>query len=163
MKKRIIIIDLFLASIVTFQSCKKDKTEVNFDAVLYSEITSGGFTYYQSGNLLTGASPSPHGDFKLRFNSTALAALDSTGELSTGSSFPAGSIIVKEVFSDSTINLYAVMKKDPSNVNAGNGWVWAEYRTDGSVVFTTVNKGNGCISCHSGTPNRDLVRTFDLH
>ena len=55
------------------------------------------------------------------------------------------------------------MKKDPSNGNAGSGWVWAEFKTDGSAAFSTSKKGDGCISCHSNNPNRDLTRTFDLH
>ncbi|HNR19352.1 MAG TPA: cytochrome P460 family protein [Bacteroidia bacterium] len=80
-----------------------------------------------------------------------------------GSSFPTGSIIVKEIFCGSTINPYAVMKKDPSNGNTGNGLVWTEFNTDGSSAFSTGKKDDGCISCHSGSPNRDLTRTFDLH
>lgn len=163
MRKTIITIGLILTSIVIIQSCKKDKSDPDADSALYSETTTAGYTYYQSGNLLSGVSPSPHGSFKLRFNATALAALDSTGELPAGSSFPTGSIIVKEIFSASNINLLAVMKKDPSNSNAGSGWVWAEFNPDGSTAFSTGKKGDGCISCHSGTPNRDLTRTFDLH
>ncbi len=163
MRKTIITIGLILASIIIIQSCKKDKANSDADNALYGEITAGGFTYYQSGNLLSGVSPSPHGSFKLRFNSTAFAALDSTGELPTGSSFPTGSIIVKEIFSGSNINLYAVMKKDPSNGNAGRSWVWAEFNTNGSAAFSASKKGDGCISCHSGSTNRDLTRTFDLH
>ncbi|OFX48916.1 MAG: hypothetical protein A2046_08015 [Bacteroidetes bacterium GWA2_30_7] len=163
MKKKIIAIGLIVTSIVTIQSCKKDKADKDADKELYSEITAGGYSYYQNGTLLSGVSPSPHGSFKLRFNATASAALDSTGELPTGSSFSTGSIIVKEIFSGSSINLYAVMKKDPSNGNAGSGWVWAEFKTDGSAAFSTSKKGDGCISCHSGSPNRDLTKTFDLH
>ncbi len=163
MKKTIITIGLIITTIVTIQSCKKDKADTDADNALYSEITAGGYTYYQSGTLLSGVSPSPHGSFKLRFNATALAALDSIGELPSGSIFPTGSIIVKEIFSGSSINLYAVMKKDPSNENAGSGWLWAEFNTDGSAAFSTGKKGDGCISCHSGSPNRDLTRTFDLH
>jgi len=133
------------------------------DEELYSEIIAGGFSYYQNGNILAGASASPHGSFKLRFNDVASGVLDSLGELPVGSNFPSGSILVKELFNGSSIHQYAVMKKDPSNANAGNDWVWAEFRTDGSASFTTGKKGDGCISCHSGSPNRDLVRTFDLH
>lgn len=152
-----------LTVIVAIQSCKKDNAVTDADNALYAEITAGGYTYYQNGNLLSGVSPSPHGSFKLRFNATALAALDSTGELPTGNSFPTGSIIVKEIYSGNSINLYAVMKKDPTNENAGSGWMWAEFNTDGSAAFSTGEKGDGCVSCHSGTPNRDLTRTFDLH
>ena len=163
MKRTIITIGLIVTYIVVIQSCKKDKVDTDADNALYSEITAGAYTYYQSGTLLSGVSPSPHGSFKLRFNAIALAALDTTGELPSGSSFPTGSIIVKEIFGGSTINLYAVMKKDPLNGNAGSGWVWAEFNTDGSSVFSTGKKGDGCISCHNGSPNRDLTRTFDLH
>lgn len=163
MRKAIITIGLMLTSIIIIQSCKKDTADTDADKALYSEISAGGYTYYQSGTLLSGVSPSPHGSFMLRFNATALAALDSTGELPAGGIFPSGSVIVKEIFDGSNINLYAVMKKDPSNGNAGSGWVWAEFNTDGSAAFSTGKKGNGCISCHSGSPNRDLTRTFDVH
>ena len=164
MKKTIITFWLIVFSIAVIQSCKKDKADApdtGPDEDLYSEMTAGGFTYYQSGNLLPGAPQSPHGSFKLRFNAIAFAALDSTGELPTGSSFPTGSVIVKEL--GSPIHQYSVMKKDPSNENAGSGWVWAEFNTDGSASFSTEKKGVGCISCHSDLPNRDLTRTFDLH
>ncbi|MBL0054566.1 MAG: hypothetical protein IPP29_25345 [Bacteroidetes bacterium] len=40
---------------------------------------------------------------------------------------------------------------------------WAEFKPDGTVTYSAANKGSGCIGCHSGTPNRDLTRTFDLH
>ena len=144
-------------------SCKKDKTDTDADEALYNEVKASGYSYYQSGNILPGASSSPHGSFKLRFNSVAQTVLDSTGELPTGVSFPTGSIIVKEVYDGSSLHLYAVMKKDPSNENAGSGWLWAELNTDGSTEFSTGKKGDGCVSCHSNTPNRDLTRTFDLH
>lgn len=163
MKKIIYYSSIITLVIVFMQSCKKDKANTDADNQLYSESTAAGYTFYQSGALLPAASPSPHGSFKLRFNSTALAALDSTGELPSGASFPNGSIIVKDVYSGNNVSLYAVMKKDPSNSNAGNGWLWAEFNTDGSAAFSISKKGDGCISCHSGTPNRDLVRTFDLH
>jgi hypothetical protein len=144
-------------------SCKKDKTDTSADTALFNEVTAGGFTFYQNGNILSAAAPSPHGSFKLRFNATAAGVLDSTGEFPAGNSFPAGALIVKEVYSGTSLRMYAVMKKDPSNGNAGNGWVWAELNTDGSTEFSTGKKGDGCISCHSGSPNRDLTRTFDLH
>jgi hypothetical protein len=163
MKKTIITIGFFLTVLIIIQSCKKDKVVTDADNALYSEITASGYSYYQNGYMLSGVSPSPHGSFKLRFNATAYAALDSNGELPIGSSFPTGSIIVKEIYNVSSLNLYAVMKKDPSNENAGSGWVWAEFNIDGSTAFSTGKKGDACISCHSGTPNRDLTRTFDLH
>ena len=165
MNKTIITICTIIATIIIIQACTNDKADTKPDAdkVLYNEATTGGFNYYQNGILLPVVSPSPHGSFKLRFNSTAFSALDNTGELPTGNSFPTGSIIVKEIYNGSNIILYAVMKKDPSNENAGSGWLWAEFKPDGSLAFSTSTKGDGCIGCHSGLPNRDLTRTFDLH
>ena len=164
MKKSTSVFLIVLAWIIVFQSCKNDKADISTDEILFNEIKSGSYTYYRGGAILSAAAQSPHGSFKLRFNDTAVAALaDSTGELPTGSTFPNGSIIVKDVYTNGTFSLYAVMKKDPANAHAAGGWLWAEYKTDGTPFLSTANKGDGCISCHSGTPNRDLTRTFDLH
>lgn len=163
MKNTSFVLLTAILSIVVIQACKKNKADKAADKELFDELTQSGYSYYQGGNILSGVSPSPHGAFKLRFNSIAQAALDTTGELPTGASFPNESIIVKELYSGSNLVLYAVMKKDPSNKNAGNGWLWAEYETDGSTVFSISKKGSSCTSCHSGSPNRDLTRTFDLH
>ena len=163
MKRTLATCIAFLA-ILMIQSCETDKLEsTNSDAELFNRVTQGGYVYYQGGGILPGVSPSPHGAFKLRFNATAFAALDSSGELPAGNSFPTGSILVKELFSGGNLSQYAVMNKDPANANAGNGWVWAEFSASGSVVNSTSNKGSGCISCHSSSPARDLVKTFDLH
>lgn len=162
MKKYFIVFALLSLFISFMQSCKKDENEG--DKTLFAEATATGYTFYQNkDSILSAAGNSPHGKFKLRFNATAQAALDSTGELPTGSLFPAGSIIVKEVYSNTFINLFAVMKKESSNGNAGNGWLWAEYKTDGSAQYSISEKGGSCISCHSNNPHRDFTRTFDLH
>ena len=163
MKKSFFVTGLLLAFIITIQSCKKDKTDPDSDNRLFEELSSGTYSDYQGGIILSAASPSPHGSFKLRFNATATSALDTTGEIPSGNSFPSGSVIVKDVYDGTTLKLHAVMKKDPGSTNSGSGWLWAEYNTDGSVIFSTGKKGDGCISCHSGSPNRDLTRTFDLH
>ena len=164
MKHTSIVISVALAVIIVFQSCRNDKSDISADEILYNESTADGYTYYMAGSILSPAAPSPHGSFKLRFNATAMEALNSgTGELPAGSSFPKGSIIVKDVYTNGSLSLYAVMKKDPSNSNAGSGWLWAEYKTNGVPILSTGNKGDGCINCHSGSPNRDLTRTFDLH
>ena len=55
------------------------------------------------------------------------------------------------------------MYKDRSNANAGNGWLWAEYRPGGDVVFSITNRGNACTACHSLAqgPANDFVRIFE--
>ena len=161
--KKTMLIGIAFLSLLFIQSCETDKIESNHDAELFNLVTQGGYIYYQGGAILPAASPSPHGPFKLRFNATAFAALDTSGELPAGNSFPTGSILVKEFYSGSNLSQYAVMNKDPANANAGNGWVWAEFSPSGAVVNSTSNKGSGCIGCHSSAPARDLVKTFDLH
>jgi len=97
--------------IMIFGACEKHNPDTDADDALYSEAKAGGFVYCQSGNILPGVIPSPHGEFRLRFNSVAFAALDSTGELPVGISFPIGSVIVKEILNGGSIGLYAVMEK----------------------------------------------------
>ena len=159
-----IILFVIIASVL---SCKKDNKTTSTDTDLFNAISSSsGYTYYVgTPGITAGTGNSPHGFERVRFNSTAQAALDSTGKLPSGASFPTGSIIVKEIYSSSTgsINLFAIMKKDPGNSSSGNGYLWAEIKPDASVSFSTSKKGDGCISCHSGSANRDLARTFDLH
>ncbi|HEX6889353.1 MAG TPA: cytochrome P460 family protein [Chryseolinea sp.] len=133
------------------------------DASIFEEINEAGFEYYQGGTLLSPASASPHGNFKLRFNEEALSSLDATGELPDGGVFMNGSVIVKEVYVNNALTVLAVMKKTPSDVNAANGWLWAEYKPDGGVFISIAAKGNSCTSCHDDLPNRDFVRTFDFH
>jgi hypothetical protein len=133
------------------------------DARIFAEINEAGFEYYQGGTTLQPASASPHGNFKLRFNQEALSSLDGSGELPQGGTFPEGSVIVKEVYVNNVLNIYAIMKKAPLDANAANGWVWSEIGPNGKVQYSIKGKGNGCVSCHDDLPNRDFVRTLDLH
>ena len=133
------------------------------DANLFEEINEPGFEYYQGGTILQPASQSPHGNFKLRFNEEALSSLDATGELPEGGTFKEGSVIVKEVFVNNTLVQFAIMKKSPGDPNAANGWLWSERGPNGSLDYSITGKGGSCTSCHGDQPNRDFVRTFDLH
>jgi hypothetical protein len=139
-------------TLLLFSSCKKEKEEKAANEKLFQEATANGYTYYQNGAVLDGLSPSPHGQFKLRFNSIAQNALASVGELMSTSTFPEGAIIVKELYSNNQLMLLAIMKKAPSDEYAGDGWVWAEIKPNGDSSFGVERKGNGCIGCHSGNP-----------
>ncbi|MBA4055078.1 MAG: hypothetical protein C0490_10225 [Marivirga sp.] len=169
MKKEIILFFARVSTVaVLFSACVshefRDVTEsVNTNGSLFAEINASGYQYYQNGKTLSPASASPHGSFKLRFNETALLSLDNSGELPALNTFNEGSIIVKEVYKNNVLNLFAVMKKVPADPSAANGWLWAEYALDGTAVFGINEKGSSCTNCHSETPNRDLVRTFDFH
>jgi len=97
-------------------------------------------------------------------DATAFAALQN-GRLPAGSEFPTGSLIFKEVLSSQSgaVDVWALMYKDRANSHAGDGWLWAEIRPSGAVVYSITDRGRACTGCHSleQGPQNDLVRTFE--
>jgi hypothetical protein len=141
-------------------SCGKKKTTRS----LYSECKSSELSFYKGKDTVyEPAGDSPHGSFKLRFNSKALSRLDASGKLPAGAQFENGAVIVKEIYKNGQLEQYAVMKKVPSSRVAVSKWIWAELRPDGSVIYDISKGGDACVSCHSRSANRDLTRSFDLH
>lgn len=163
MKKQTLItfsfISLFI--IIVLVSCKKEEKTSNN---LFSESTSSNLKFYKNKDTLySPAGNSPHGDFKLKFNSTALALLDSTGKLPKGVAFSYGSLIVKEIYKNGKLFMYAVMKKTTHSKFAYNEWMWAEYSPEGEEIYGIGLRGKACISCHQTGLSRDFTRSFDLH
>lgn len=151
---------LCAALVVAWGSCGKKKLNKG----LYEEASDGGLVLYKNKDSIMGAAGgSPHGKFKLKFNTIASGQFGADGKFPAGATFLNGSLIVKEVYSGNELTLYAVMKKDPESKFASGGWLWAEYNPGGETEFSVAKKGDGCVSCHSGSPNRDLTRSFDLH
>jgi hypothetical protein len=67
-------------------------------------------------------------------------------------SWPVGSIIAKDGFDGSDLELIAVMEK------RADGWFWAEYDSDGDPFYS--GRPEVCTDCHrSGS---DFVRAFRL-
>ena len=144
---------------------------IGSDAALFGLVTQTQpfAAYTRFPNLAAAAdgvltASSAHQPFiRVSLNATAAAALQN-GRLPAGASFPDGSIVFKEVLTfDRVPTVYAVMYKDRANALAGNGWLWAEYRPNGSVGFSITNRGDACTSCHAleqGSQN-DLVRSFE--
>lgn len=169
MNGKIRILAIAMVIFIVVQSCEYH--DVNDDVSsrpqteeqLLEEINQTGYEYFRSAQILNPASTSPHGAFKLRFNQIAWAALDEQEKLPKGKTFPEGSVIVKEVFSNNAVSVYAIMKKTSSDYNAKEGWLWAEILPDGKPAYQLSLKGAVCVNCHRDTPNRDLVRTFDVH
>jgi hypothetical protein len=146
--------------IIGLSSCRNDKGAVPFqvtDKSLFELVQqTAGTGYYQNGDTLSPAGNSPHGNFRFRMNSVAQRVLNSSGELPSGGIFPDSSLLVKEIVNPGPIQ-YAVMYKNK------NSWAWAEFKGNGEVYYSVTSNGKSCISCHSGSTNKDLVRTFDLH
>ena len=158
----IVIVAGFLA-LSTFHACKKKDDPTGIDKQLYDLATeTAGFVWYKhSDSLLARSAGSGHSEpfLRTRFNATAATMLDSIGKVTPGSTFPDGSLVVKELFDDlTTLGRYAILYKQPTDDNAdANGWVWGYLNANGSVVTSASDKGSGCIGCHSQANNIDYM------
>jgi hypothetical protein len=159
------------------QSCSDDGSsppatdmEISTDTQFFAHVTqSEPFTSYTlfpnvdsvtSGTLNGSTARQPL--VKVSMNMSAIAALQN-GNLPSDGSFPDGSVILKQIIANGQTVLYAIIYKDRGNVLAGNGWLWAEYQPDGTVVFSIDNRGSECVGCHmrEQEPQNDFVRTFE--
>jgi Cytochrome P460 len=123
---------------------------------LFPDLNAG------SDGILT-ASSAHQPLIRVRLNAVAASVLQD-GRLPEDAVFPDGSILFKEVLSSNRQpDIYAIMYKDRNNRNAGNGWLWAEYRPTGAVGYSITNNGSACTSCHSLGRGRgnDFVRIFE--
>jgi hypothetical protein len=95
------------------------------------------------------ASSAAHGDaVDIYINETVAEALR-TPNLS---SWPTGSIIVKDGFDDGDFDLVAAMEK------RADGWFWAEWDNEGGVDYS--GRPSICVECHAS--GSDSVRAFPL-
>ncbi len=94
------------------------------------------------------ASDAPHGDdVDIFVNPTIAAALDAKVAIT---SWPVGSVIVKEGFDGNDRELVAIMEK------RADGWYWAEYDGSGDPLYS--GKPSICTECHAS--GADSVRAF---
>lgn len=150
----------FVIAFTILAACARKKT----DKELNDATKASGLVFYRGKDTLYNpAGGSPHGTFKLKFNATAAAALGPDGKLPANSTFPEGSVIVKEIYANGALDLFAIMKKDSKSKFAAKRWVWGEYKPSGSTVYSVSKSGEACVQCHEGGTPRDLTRSFDLH
>ena len=161
-----------LPSLLLLSACGKTPTPPapaaagETDVTLFAEADKSGFTWYVGTPGITPTRTNgAHGFDRLRFNAIAQGALDATGKLPVGGTFPVGSVIVKEEYATATGPLvqYAVMKKTADSPAAARGYAWGKYALDGRPVMSVADPAatSSCVSCHVGSTNRDLVRSFD--
>lgn len=154
---------ILLISIIAIlnNSCKKEATGIDKELFDMSKESSGFVWYKKSDVLLSKSSGSAHPQpyLKTRFNATAATSLDSIGKVLAGASFAEGSLIVKELYDNTTsIGRYAILYKNSGNENAdANGWVWGYINADGKVAEAASKKGASCISCHSQSGSIDYT------
>jgi len=171
--KPITFVSFLLVGMWIFHSCTKEKNTNNndnndnmfesTDKMLYDMSKStNGFTWYKNSNaLLETSSGSAHpGSFlKTRYNTVAATKLDGTGKIMEGVSFPEGSLIVKELYENSTkLIRYAILYKKSNSPDADEkGWVWGYINADGGIALAASAKGSGCKGCHSQSGNIDYM------
>lgn len=168
------IVAMFLLSVVSsctdMGSAVKVSHAISSDDVLFTYITrTDPFVSYPlfprvdsvtSGTLNGSTAHQPF--VRVSLNARALAVLEN-GSLPNGTMFPDGSVVFKQIIMGGQTVLYAVILKDSQNPLAANGWLWAEYRPDGTTAISVTQHGGGCIGCHSREqgPQHDFVRTFE--
>lgn len=153
---------IFIFITLFFYACTKkvgtDPEVAYSDRALFDSATSTNYYYFKnnSSNLLSGVH-GPHGNFKLRFNSIAYKMLTDSNRIPKGVKFPNGSFIVKDVYKNGAVNIYAYMYKHNGN------WLWGEAESNGKFLFTAKDGAKSCVGCHSQTGNRDQVVAFHFY
>jgi hypothetical protein len=162
----LLLTTILTASLAVLTACSKDddsSSSGTTDQELFDLAKSAsGFTWFENSDaLLPKSSGTGHAQplLRTRYNATAAAQLDADGRVKPGATFPEGSLIVKELHDNATtIAIFAVMYKQPSNPNADdNGWVWAYLAPDGSVPISSSGKGSGCNGCHGQAEHIDYT------
>jgi hypothetical protein len=160
---RLFVLCIFCVSSLTIYSCKKDDEPKGTDKELFDMAQSStGFTWYKNSDALLGKSSGsghPQPFLRTRYNTIAAAKLDSIGKIMTDAKFAEGSLIVKELFENSTtLARYAILYKQTNHADAdANGWVWGYMDSNGSVAEPASKKGASCIGCHSQSDNIDYM------
>lgn len=172
---------LIVALVLTAACSEKDaategRVKTYTDSELFSLARAGDFTFYKNNpdTLPFTVGGGGHGGFiRVKFNPIASAVLTDNGKLPLNSTFPNGSLVVKEIYNNrgDSLAFLTVMLKNSFATNAAQNWVWGEYYADGRVLWS-VNRGADCVPCHSFTSatsnisgdagHRDFVRTFGL-
>ncbi len=164
MKKTISILSIIICLLaLIFTSCKYDNIEGRFETEIFNKAKStDGYVWFKYSNIsLQKSSGSGHEQplLKTRFNAIAANQLDSIGKIKTGTVFPEGSMIVKELLDgNGKLQVYAVLYKKSTHPSADvKGWVWGYYNEDGTVRISSKLKGKDCNTCHSQAGNEDYM------
>jgi hypothetical protein len=161
--KILVFLSCCLIGIWTINSCKKEKEAKGTDKELYDlakETT--GFTWYKNSSALlnkSSGSGHPQQFLRTRYNAIASSKLDANGKIIAGTSFPEGSLIVKELYDNATtLGRYAILYKKAASPDAdAKGWVWGYINADGGVAAEASKKGSSCNGCHSQSDNIDYM------
>lgn len=153
---------LLSATIAIMVSCKHEENGDNTDADLLeiARNTDGYVWYKEDDMLLPRSAGSGHSQafLRTRFSPIAATVLDTNGKVLPDTTFPNGSVIVKELYENTTtLSLYALLYKKPDHPYAdASGWVWGYVKPNGDVQVSARERGAPCRSCHGQSGNIDL-------
>lgn len=149
-----------LAALVFYTCTKKAGKNPSLawtDLALLDSCKASSHRYYKNDTGLlhkAAGSNSPHGPFKLRFNSIAFKALTDSGRLPVNAPMPEGAMVIKDVYKDGKLDLYALMYKHSGS------WLWAEIKPNKQVLYSVSMDPGTCTGCHNQAGNRDLLVSF---
>ncbi len=127
------------------------------DKALFDSTQNLTYKFYKNKDTLLSGAHGPHGTFKLRFNSIAYNVLTDNGKLPVNGVFPEGSFVVKDIYKNGSIDIYAYMYKH------NGSWLWGEAHADGKFAVTAKYGATSCVPCHSQAGNRNLVVAFNFY
>ena len=159
--KTVLTFSLIPLIVLLIHSCAKDvgrNPELPYDDLsLLDSAKSTNYYYYKGKDTLYSGKHGPHGTFKIRFNATAFVALTDSGRLPKNKKFAEGSFLVKDVYKDGNLYLYAYMYKR-------NGkWLWGEVEPSGKFHFKISDGASVCLGCHSQNGHRDNAVLFNFY
>jgi hypothetical protein len=156
----------FLLILHSCVSEKEDGLVVADETLIAQAKNTSSFTFFRNRTDTLQTDPSSeHGLYmRVRMNSRALSVMNDSTSAATAV-FPDESIIVKEMYDTKggPLTGFVVMYKLRSGSNENHGWLWGEYKSDGTPLYSVAKNGERCLGCHLESPNQDLIRTFGLH
>jgi hypothetical protein len=159
--KKFFLLFTIIVTIIAINACKKEDQDIDKELYESAQKTEGFVWYKKTNAALSKSAGSGHSQpyLRTRYNAIAATKLEANGKIIPNSSFPEGSLIVKELLSNtSTIDRYAILLKASSNKNADTkGWVWGYVDANGKVIESATKKGSACINCHSQSDNIDYM------
>ena len=152
---------LAIMAVLALIACRHEADTYGIDRELLERARSAEASVWYANDdaLLERSSGSGHLEalLRTRFNAKAARVLDDDGRVVEDTVFPTGSLIVKELWSNTTtLGTYAVMLKRPGDPAADpDGWIWGYLRETGEVRVSALDRGASCRSCHSQSGNID--------
>ena len=144
-----------LSSIVLLAGCRQNDDPDGARA-LYAKVSEGaGFRAWRRAPGFAERKPSftaHSSDVEIFVNEPIATALDGPSPVTT---WPVGSIVVKEGFRGGERQIVAMMEKRE------DGWYWAETDGEGSPLYS--GRPEVCVDCHDNRASySDWVYSFEL-